>query len=77
MSSNDNVASLIAVFESVGFAICADGSLEAGIEKIAIYADGPHYEHVARQLENGKWTSKMGKAERIEHDAPENLEGPA
>ena len=35
------------------------------------------YQHAARQLENGTWTSKMGrKEERIEHDAPENLLGP-
>jgi hypothetical protein len=71
------VTSLVIAYQSVGFEICADGSLEAGIEKIAIYADGGIYEHAARQLETGKWTSKMGKAEQIEHDAPENLEGPA
>lgn len=71
------VTSLIIAYESVGFAICVDGSLEAGVEKIAIYADGPEYLHAARQLETGKWTSKMGKAERIEHDAPEDLAGPA
>ncbi len=74
------IASLIIVFESVGFVLCKDdedGSLEDGIEKIAIYADGPEWTHAARQLETGKWTSKLGRAERIEHDAPENLVGPA
>jgi hypothetical protein len=56
---------------------CIDGSLEDGIEKVAIYSHGNVYEHAARQLENGKWTSKMGIAgELIEHDAPENLVGP-
>jgi hypothetical protein len=64
-------------FESVGFAICPDGSQEVGIEKIAIYADGPEYTHAALQLETGKWTSKIGDLEDIEHDAPENLTGPA
>ena len=54
-----------------------NSTLEQGIEKIAIYADGKVYEHAARQLANGKWTSKMGKGEVIEHDTPEDLVGPA
>jgi hypothetical protein len=52
--------SLIVAFDSEGFVICADGSLESGIEKIVIYADGPEYTHAARQLETGNWSSKMG-----------------
>jgi hypothetical protein len=71
------VTSLVIVYESVGFVLCADGSLEDGIEKIAIYADGPEYTHAARQLETGKWTSKMGPDERIEHDTPQDVVGPA
>lgn len=70
------VTSLILAYESVGFVICADGSLEGGIEKIAIYADGDEYVHAALQLEGGKWTSKMGPDKDIEHDAPEDLVGP-
>lgn len=69
--------SLIVAFESVGFMLCADGSLESRVEKIVIYADGPEYTHAARQLDSGKWTSKMGDFERIEHDTPEDLVGPA
>jgi hypothetical protein len=56
------VTSLVIVYESVGLVPCADGSLEDGIEKIAIYADGPEYMHAARQLETGKWTSKRATA---------------
>ena len=37
---------------------------------------GGEYMHAALQLESGKWTSKMGPDEDIEHDAPENLAGP-
>lgn len=71
------VASLILAFQWAGFEICADGALEDGIEKIAIYADGDEYMHAARQLESGKWTSKIGPAEEIEHETLEDLEGPA
>jgi hypothetical protein len=71
------VESLIVVFESVGFVECADSSLEQGVEKIAIYAIDVEWMHAARQLESGKWTSKMGVDELIEHDTPEDLVGPA
>jgi hypothetical protein len=70
------VSSLVMVFESVGFILCKDGSLEQGVEKIAIYAIDEEWMHAARQLESGKWTSKMGADERIEHDTPEDLVGP-
>lgn len=42
------VTSLMMVFASVGFAECADGSLEDGIEKIAIYAIEEEWMHAAR-----------------------------
>ena len=67
------VAALMKAFESVGFVEC-DG--EDQDLKIAIYADDDEYMHAARQLENGKWTSKMGPDEDIEHDTPADLAGP-
>ncbi len=71
------LTSLIVVYEWAGFVICADAALEDGVEKIAIYVDGPEWMHAARQLANGKWTSKIGELEEIEHDTLEDLEGPA
>jgi len=56
---------------------CGDDTLEVGIEKIALYADGGEYMHAARQIETGKWTSKIGFGEDIEHDTPADLAGPA
>lgn len=47
-------------FILAGFAACDDGSLTAGIEKIAVYVKDGRVTHAARQLENGQWTSKMG-----------------
>jgi hypothetical protein len=67
---------LTAVYAQVGFERCDDGELEAGYEKIAIYTDRRGLpRHSARQLANGKWTSKLGQAEDIEHDTPEDVEG--
>ena len=49
--------------------------LEPGFEKVALYGDSEYYTHAARQLPSGKWTSKLGKAEDVEHDSPADLSG--
>ena len=50
--------------------------MEEGVEKIALYADqGGEPTHMARQLRSGKWTSKLGELEDIEHDDLAILEG--
>lgn len=55
-------------FKTFGFEECNAGNLEEGVEKIAIYEDNRNeFTHVARQLADGKWTSKMGELEDIEH----------
>ncbi len=58
----------IAAYATVGFSPCGDDALEDGVDKVAIFVS-PHGEptHAARQLANGRWTSKLGKAEDIEH----------
>jgi len=55
------------VFESVGFRECADGSLVEGQEKIAVYADGDSFQHVAYQRSDGSWSSKLGKLNDVRH----------
>lgn len=32
-----------------------------------IYSDGMEYTHAARQLEDGRWTSKIGAHQDLEH----------
>ena len=68
MSGRDYVTSLILVFQGLGYSTCADSLLEVGYEKVAIYGHGIEWFHAARQLENGKGSSKMGNYEDIEHD---------
>lgn len=70
----DSVPSIRFFFESIGFSVCLDGRLEAGFEKVAIYADGNGPQHVARQLRSGIWTSKLGPAADIEHTTVNVLE---
>jgi len=51
------------------YEVCADGGHETGFERIAIYAgsDGVPT-HAARQLPSGRWTSKLGNLDDIEHE---------
>jgi hypothetical protein len=61
-------------FETLGFRPCVDGTLEPGVEKIAVFADdGGEFSHVARQLVDGWWSSKLGFYEDISHGAVEHL----
>ena len=59
----------------MGFLVCKNGTWIPNVEKIAIYVtpDG-RPQHVARQLPNGFWTSKLGRLEDIEHEL-EGLSG--
>ncbi|BAZ29430.1 hypothetical protein NIES4074_18760 [Cylindrospermum sp. NIES-4074] len=55
-------------FQTLGYELCQDDALESGFQKIAIYANSNKIPtHVARQLPDGKWTSKLGQDEDIEH----------
>lgn len=67
----------VAAFRTRGYEPCADGALEDGFEKVALYADAAGIPtHAARQLPSGRWTSKLGTEVDIEHTLP-GLEGPA
>jgi len=56
------------LFESLGYAVCDRAELEPGYEKVALFADEQDLPlHAARQLPGGRWTSKLGVLEDIEH----------
>ena len=62
------LAAFQAAFGTLGFEPCPDDSLELEFEKVALFADdASRITHAARQLPNGKWTSKMGLSHDIEH----------
>jgi len=68
---------LTAVYAQHGYVRCDSPDHEAGYEKIAIYTDGRGIPtHAARQLPNGRWTSKLGENIDIEHDTLDVLDGP-
>jgi hypothetical protein len=73
---DDSIATWSRVFELHGYVVCKNGVLEPDVEKVAIYADAAQLAtHVARQLESGAWTSKLGPDEDIEHNTVRGLEG--
>jgi hypothetical protein len=56
-------------FATLGYMLCDHEQLETGFEKVALFADPLAVPtHAARQLANGRWTSKLGQAEDIEHE---------
>jgi len=66
---------LQAVFAALGYAVCDNVAQELGFEKVALFVNVAGFPtHVARQLESGRWTSKLGQIERIEHEL-RDLEG--
>jgi hypothetical protein len=63
-------------FTTLGFVVCDCSDLEAGFEKVVIYAKpNGSPTHAARQLRTGAWTSKLGRAEDIEHETMIALKG--
>jgi hypothetical protein len=69
------VGNLINAFRSMGFEECENGDLEDNIEKLAIYGSSLIYTHAARQLADGRWSSKLGQLEDIVHSTVEALCG--
>lgn len=68
LARNDQLETIEAALRLEGFESCADDALEDGMEKVALFADGAHFTHVARQLPSGRWTSKLGDYCDIEHE---------
>jgi hypothetical protein len=54
-------------FARLGYEACDHEDPEPGFEKVALFAREGTPAHAARQLPNGRWTSKLGKREDIEH----------
>jgi hypothetical protein len=68
VAREETVAAFQAAFATLGYQPCPSDSLEPGFEKVALFvgADGLP-SHAARQLPDGRWTSKLGRLEDIEH----------
>ena len=61
------VAAFGDAFATLGYTPCDDDQLEDDYEKIALFALAGVPKHAARQLPSGRWTSKLGLLQDIEH----------
>ncbi len=75
LADDFGLGALTDAFRHLGFEPCADDGPEPDVEKVALYGNTMLYMHAARQLPGGKWTSKLGKGEDIEHDSPDVVAG--
>jgi len=71
----ESVEALWTLFAALGYEKCDNEFLERGYDKVALYANELGPTHVARQLANDRWTSKLGRLEDIEHATLKQLEG--
>ena len=74
----NTLTNFITALSRLGYQPCEDSAPEEGFGKVIIYIgeDGAPT-HMARQLPNGAWTSKLGNAWDIRHDTPQGLENSA
>lgn len=72
----ESLASFVLAFNTLGFELAASGDHESDYEKVAIFAsrDGTPT-HMARQLADGAWTSKLGGLEDIRHSELNGVAG--
>ena len=69
------LSAFVQAYGQRGYEQCGSDAFEPEFEKIALFADSDGLPtHAARQLPTGRWTSKLGRLEDIEHDLT-GLEG--
>lgn len=71
----ETIKSWIEVYGLHGFCVCDSSELKLDTEKVAFYVKDGEPQHVARQLDDGRWISKLGRREDIEHNTLHALEG--
>jgi len=79
----ETMQAFVEAFESLGYHLCLNDSLEVGIEKIAIFGvrspipnEPAVPTHAALQLSSGEWTSKLGTFEDVSHTSVDAVSGP-
>lgn len=63
----ESLAAFTKLFAKHGYQVCGDGNPEEGYQKLALFAKDGVPTHAARQLSDGKWTSKIGGHVDVRH----------
>ena len=75
--SDESIAAFAHAFGNLGYERCDSAEFELGYEKVALYVDDRlSVTHAARQLSDGRWTSKLGRLWDI-YDSLEGVCGPS
>jgi hypothetical protein len=74
---DDSVDCFVEAFSThLGYQRCESDALEPSLQKVGIYVNSSgRVTHMARQLESGRWTSKLGSSIDIEHGSLAELGG--
>jgi hypothetical protein len=73
---SDHISSFTKMLARHGYEPCTSSNIEVGHEKIALYTKDGFVKHAARQMDSGRWTSKLGyKDYDIAHHSLADLEG--
>lgn len=64
---SDTLEVIVKFFQKINFEVTSDRQRHANFHRIAIYCNGNSPTHLARQLPDGKWTSKLGESIDISH----------
>ena len=77
VENNEDVIAFITAFQLKGYCICDSWEHEDEYRKIALYVKEGTTKctHASRELSSGKWTSKLGKFQDIQHGTPFSIEG--
>ena len=76
VEDNEDVTTFIDAFKLKGYYVCDSWEHEEGYRRVALYVkEGTKCTHASRELLSGKWTSKLGKAQDIQHGTPFSIEG--
>jgi hypothetical protein len=71
----ETIEAFIQAFRTLGYEPCDSRDFEDGYERVALYATPTGVpKHMARQKQDGIWTSKLGRLEDIDHHALEGME---
>jgi hypothetical protein len=62
------MASLVEAFQAMGYELCATRDVESGYQKVALYGLDDAWRHAAKQLADGRWSSKCGFLDDIAHE---------
>jgi len=72
----ESIVCFVEAFATLGYEPTSSGEHEPGYERVAVFAsDEAVPTHMARQLPDGTWTSKLGSIEDISHPDLNGISG--